>query len=133
MFGAPGIAYIYRIYGIHWCLNIVTDHVDYPAAVLVRAIEPVYGIEQMRRRRFRGQKRLPDGALASGPGRLAEALGISGSLDGHPLQHRPLEVRAGDPVCDDRIIACTRVGITRAIDWPLRFCEHGSAWLSRRP
>jgi DNA-3-methyladenine glycosylase len=133
MFGDPGTAYVYRIYGVHWCLNIVTDAADFPAAVLVRALEPIRGIEHMRRRRFRTQKNQVDRTLASGPGRLAEALGVIGSLDGHPLQRPPLVVLAGETVRTDRIIACTHIGVTRAQDWPLRFCERASPWLSRQP
>ena len=98
MFGTPGIAYIYRIYGIHWCLNVVTDEPDFPAAVLIRAIEPVEGIEHMRRRRAAGQKHLPDTALTSGPGKLAAALGITGALDGHRLDRAPLWIESGTPV-----------------------------------
>jgi DNA-3-methyladenine glycosylase len=131
MFGAPGIAYVYRIYGIHWCLNIVTDQVDFPAAVLIRAIEPVHGIDVMRARRHAGQKHLPDRALASGPGRLAAALGITGAQDGHPLQMPPLWVQLAEPVASSAITSGPRIGITRAADWPLRFRESGSPWVSR--
>jgi DNA-3-methyladenine glycosylase len=132
MFGPPGIAYVYRIYGIHWCLNVVTDAVDFPAAVLVRAVEPLRGIEHMRRRRLRRQTRMDDAMLASGPGRLADALGITGSLDGHPLQCAPLYILPGERVAAAAIAAGPRIGIRHAADWPLRFCERGSPWLSRR-
>jgi DNA-3-methyladenine glycosylase len=132
MFGTPGIAYIYRIYGIHWCLNIVTDRIDYPAAVLIRAIEPVHGIEHMRVRRSAGQKYLSDTALTSGPGRLAAALGITGLLNGHPLDRPPLCIIAGERIDDVAIAAGPRVGITRAAEWPLRFWHSGNAWVSRR-
>lgn len=132
MFGAPGIAYVYRIYGMHWCLNIVTDEIDFPAAVLLRALEPLHGLDVMRARRHAGQKHLPDTALASGPGRLAAALGITGDHDGHPLQREPLLITAATPVAAESITAGPRVGITRAADWPLRFREAGSAWTSRR-
>jgi DNA-3-methyladenine glycosylase len=131
MFGAPGIAYVYRIYGVHWCLNIVSDRMEFPAAVLVRAIEPVYGLAAMRLRRSRGQLRLPDTALAGGPGRLAAALGITGALDGHSLDRTPLWVTPGEPIDDSRVRAGPRIGITRAADWPLRFWIAGSAWVSR--
>jgi DNA-3-methyladenine glycosylase len=131
MFGAPGIAYIYRIYGIHWCLNIVTDREEYPAAVLIRAVEPVAGVDIMRERREAGQKHLPDTALTSGPGRLAMALGITGDLDAHPLDQQPLYVTAGERVPRAAISTGPRVGITRAADWPLRFWETGSRWVSR--
>jgi DNA-3-methyladenine glycosylase len=131
MFATPGLAYVYRIYGIHWCLNIVTDEIDYPAAVLIRAIEPVQGIEQMRARRERGQKHLPDIALTSGPGKLAAALGITGEHDAHPLDRAPLWVRAGQPVARRHVRTGPRVGITRAADWPLRFWERDNPWVSR--
>ena len=131
MFGAPGIAYVYRIYGIHWCLNIVTDAVDYPAAVLIRAVEPVQGIEHMRARRERGQKHLPDTALTSGPGKVAAALGITGEHNAHPLDRAPLWVRAGSPIAARQIATGSRIGITRAADWPLRFWERGNPYVSR--
>jgi DNA-3-methyladenine glycosylase len=131
MFGTPGIAYVYRIYGIHWCLNVVTDRIDYPAAVLIRAIEPVEGIEHMRARRSAGQKQLPDRALTSGPGKLAAALGITGHLNAHMLDRAPLRITAGRRIPDEMTVTGPRVGITRAADWPLRFWEKGSGWVSR--
>ncbi|MBI4545928.1 MAG: DNA-3-methyladenine glycosylase [Gemmatimonadetes bacterium] len=127
MFGPPGIAYIYRIYGLHWCLNTVTGDVGYPAAVLVRALEPLAGMETMRQRR----SLRPDRELASGPARLAEALAISGQLDGHPLQQPPLLITTGQPLPDASISRGPRVGVTRAADWPLRFFVLGSPWVSR--
>lgn len=131
MYGAPGLAYIYRIYGIHWCLNVVTDRVDFPAAVLIRAIAPVLGIEHMRARRIHGDTPLPDRALASGPGRLTAALGITGVHNAQPLDRFPLCIVAGARVDDTAIASGPRIGITRAADWPLRFWESGSAWISR--
>jgi DNA-3-methyladenine glycosylase len=130
MYGTPGIAYVYRIYGMHWCLNIVTDRVDYPAAVLIRAVEPLHGLEHVRARRAAGQKRMPDVALTSGPGRLAAALGITGHLNAHPLDRDPLYVRAGASRAE--IFTGPRIGITRAADLPLRFWEAGNPWVSRR-
>lgn len=132
MFGVPGTAYVYRIYGIHWCLNVVTDRVDFPAAVLIRAIEPVLGIEHMHARRSAAGKPLADRALASGPGRLAAALGITGSVNAHAMDRPPLRIVAGARVNDDRIVRGPRIGITRATDLPLRFWESGSAWISRK-
>jgi DNA-3-methyladenine glycosylase len=131
MFGLPGTAYVYRIYGVHWCLNVVTDEVGFPAAVLIRAVEPVAGIETMRSRRARGQKRLPDTALTSGPGRLAQAFGITGELNAHPLQRSPLVLRAGVPVPELHVAAGPRIGITRAADLPLRFWLRGNPYVSR--
>lgn len=131
MYGTPGIAYVYRIYGIHWCLNVVTDRVDYPAAVLIRAIEPVHGIGDMRARRAAGQKHLPDTALTSGPGRLAAALGITGQLNAHPLDRDPLYIEAGERIGDAALAVGPRIGITRAMELPLRFWEKGNRWVSR--
>jgi DNA-3-methyladenine glycosylase len=131
MFGPPGIAYIYRIYGVHWCLNVVTDEQDYPAAVLIRAVEPLAGLQTMRARRFPGRTPLGDSALASGPGKLAAAFGIDGALDGVPLNGPQLWLQPGPPLPGDAVRAGPRIGITRAADWPLRFCEVGSPWLSR--
>jgi DNA-3-methyladenine glycosylase len=131
MYGVPGTAYVYRIYGIHWCLNVVTDRVDFPAAVLIRAIAPLHGIEHMRVRRSHGRTLMPDTALASGPGRLAAALGIAGVHNAHPLDRFPLRIVAGARVDEAAIARGPRIGITRAADWPLRFWESGSAWISR--
>jgi DNA-3-methyladenine glycosylase len=131
MFGAPGIAYIYRIYGIHWCLNVVTDATDFPAAVLIRAVEPIRGIVHMRQRREAGQKHLPDTSLCSGPGRLAGALGITGALNAHQLDRSPLWLRAATPPEPRSIAMGARIGITRAADLPLRFWERDSRWVSR--
>jgi DNA-3-methyladenine glycosylase len=132
MFGPPGIAYVYRIYGIHWCLNIVTDRAEFPAAVLIRAVEPARGLSAMRARRSAGQKHLPDTALTSGPGRLAAALGITALHDGHALDRTPLWVTPGLPVDAASAQAGPRVGITRAVDWPLRFWIRGNPYVSRR-
>jgi DNA-3-methyladenine glycosylase len=131
MFGPPGIAYVYRIYGVHWCLNVVTDERDYPAAVLIRAVEPLAGLQTMRARRFPVRTPLGDRALASGPGKLAAAFGIDGELDGAPLDTPPLWLQPGPPLPAEAVRAGPRIGITRAADWPLRFCEAGSPWLSR--
>jgi DNA-3-methyladenine glycosylase len=129
MFGAPGIAYVYRIYGVHWCLNAVTHTQDFPAAVLIRAVEPQHGLDVMRERRG---ERLKDRDLASGPGKLAQAFGIDGRCDGHPLDRAPLWIEAGDKVANRDIVCGPRIGITRAIEWPLRFCVRESLWLSRK-
>ena len=128
MFGAPGLAYVYRIYGVHWCLNAVTHEHDYPAAVLIRALEPLEGIEIMRHRRG---PHLRDRDLASGPGKLAQALAIDGAMDAHPLDEAPLWIEAGDRIAAKNIACGPRIGITKAADWPLRFCVRGSQWLSR--
>lgn len=134
MFGPPGIAYVYRIYGLHWCLNAVTGEEGYPAAVLIRALEPLDGIDVMRRRRWGGGdagRRRPDRELASGPARLAEALAIDGTLNGHSLQAPPLVLAEHEPVDEAEIVAAPRIGVTRAADWPLRFYIRDNAWVSR--
>ena len=132
MFGAPGIAYVYFIYGMHWCMNAVTGAVDVPTAVLIRALEPVQGLEVMRERRSSRTGRAPcDRDLLRGPARLTEGLGIDGAHDGHPLQLPPVMIAEGSPVPPERVAAGPRIGITRAADWPLRFHEKNSPWVSR--
>jgi DNA-3-methyladenine glycosylase len=132
MFAAPGIAYVYRIYGVHWCLNAVTMRVEYPAAVLIRAVEPMSGIDTMKRRRWPAGVPGPDRLIASGPGKLAAAFAITGALDGHDLRKPPLLIEAGEPVADSDIVIGPRIGITQAADWPLRFCLARSPWVSKR-
>ena len=125
MFGPPGHAYVYRSYGIHWCLNLVCEGEGVPSAVLVRALEPTHGLDQMRRRRGLDDPRL----LASGPGRLCQALGITGEHDGLPLDRPPFELRErAGPV---QVHSGARVGITRATELPWRYAEAGSRFLSR--
>lgn len=126
MFGPPGTAYIYLSYGIHWCLNAATDREDHPGAVLIRALEPVGDLAAMRLRRG-----TPDRDLARGPGRLCQALGITGAFNGHPLDEPPLVFLETPPVAPEAIDAGPRIGITRATDWPLRFTLRGSRFLSR--
>jgi DNA-3-methyladenine glycosylase len=125
MFGPPGTAYVYLSYGIHWCLNAVTDREGYPAAVLIRALEPLSGLEVMRRRRG-----VRDRDLARGPGRLTQAMGITHALDRHPLDLPPLTIHEAPAVDPASLIAGPRVGISRATDWPLRFTLRGSPWVS---
>ncbi len=126
LFGPPGRAYVYFTYGMHWCLNAVTEAEGYPAAVLIRALEPVAGIETMRRRRGG----VPDRELCSGPARLCQALGVTGRLNGAPLQRGLLRIlQATRP--RRRVIVTARIGITRARDWPLRYVLADSPWVSR--
>ena len=132
MFGPPGIAYVYRIYGVHWCLNAVTHEEAYPAAVLIRAVEPLDGMGVMMQRRFGVYAPGRERQLASGPGKLAAAFAIDGAVDGHRLDHAPLWIEPGVPISGRDIVSGPRIGITRAADWPLRFCVRDSAWLSRR-
>jgi DNA-3-methyladenine glycosylase len=125
MFGPPGHAYVYRSYGVHWCLNFVCDAVDSAEAVLVRALEPTHGIGVMRKRRGTDAER----ALCSGPGKLCEALAIDGEADGAALDEPPfvLLARAETPP----LVLGRRVGITRAAELPWRYGLAGSAFLSR--
>lgn len=128
LYGPPGVAYVYFIYGVHWCVNAVTRTVGLPSAVLIRALEPVEGIElmQLRRRGVRHQRQ-----LANGPGKLCEALGIAGEHNGLPLDRSPLIIRAASPVPDCSVLVTPRVGITKAADWPLRWLERGSEFVSK--
>lgn len=129
LFSAPGTSYVFLIYGLHWCVNAVTEREGFPAAVLIRALEPLEGIAIMQRRR--GSKDMR--GLCAGPGRLCQALGITGKMDGIPLDQPPLEILRGPRLSGRRVIvASPRIGITKAAEWPLRFCLNGSVWLSRK-
>ncbi len=128
LFGPPARAYVYLSYGIHSCLNFVCEPEGEAAAVLIRALEPRWGIEMMRRRR--GRDALRD--LCSGPGKLTEALGVGLELDGAPIGEPPFEVRDRDEDASDVSIATgPRIGITRAADRPWRYCARDSSYLSR--
>ena len=127
MFGPPGRAYVYRSYGIHWCLNVVTGKSGFPAAVLIRALDPTLGAEDMARRR---SGRTP---LCAGPGRLAQALGVTGDLDGHLLADPPLQLLPGWRVPRDLVAVSGRIGVAKAADWPLRFYLRGHPEVSRVP
>ncbi len=125
MFGPPGRAYVYRSYGIHWCLNLVCEGEDIAAAVLLRALEPRYGVERMEERRRTQNARL----LAAGPGRLCEALGVTGEHDGLPLDRPPFELRPRTETPE--IATAPRIGISVATELPWRYVLRGSAFLSR--
>jgi DNA-3-methyladenine glycosylase len=125
MFGPPGYAYVYRSYGIHWCINFVCDAPGRAEAALIRALAPERGIEEMRARRGV----LADRALCSGPGKLCQALGITRAHDGLALDAPPFELieRAGTPV----IVTGPRIGITRAVENSWRYGLATSPFLSR--
>ncbi len=125
MFGPPGYAYVYRSYGIHWCLNFVCERPGSAAAVLIRAIEPTEGLATMRRRRGLRDERL----LCSGPGRLCEALAVTQRQYGLPLDRAPFALFGRDRDID--IIAGPRIGLTKAADLPWRYGERGSRFLSK--
>jgi DNA-3-methyladenine glycosylase len=128
LFGPPGYAYVYRSYGIHALLNAVAEDDGVGAAVLIRAIEPLEGIDVMRERR--GVTR--DDELTNGPGKLTEALGIGLELNGVPLVGGPIEISA--PPADARapvVVTGTRIGITKAAELPWRFCDATSRYVSR--
>jgi DNA-3-methyladenine glycosylase len=128
LFGPPGTWYVYLSYGMHWCANLVCQKAGLASAVLLRALEPVEGLEVMRRRR--GE--LPDRELCSGPGKLCQALGIDRGLDGARMSRSPVIVRPPHRGEFPQVAATPRIGITKAIDWPLRFHVVGSPWLSRK-
>jgi DNA-3-methyladenine glycosylase len=127
LFAPPATAYVYFTYGMHWCLNAVTEAAGFPAAVLIRALEPLAGLATMRRRRGR----VPDRELCSGPAKLCEALGVTGREDGAPLTRGRLRVLRNPSRQRFGIIVTSRIGITRATDWPLRFLIADSPWVSR--
>jgi DNA-3-methyladenine glycosylase len=125
MFGPPGYAYVYRSYGIHWCLNFVCEREGSASAVLIRALRPTAGFSTMRRRRRNTDERL----LCSGPGRLCEALKITGAHNGLRLDAEPFELRARSAEPD--IVVGVRIGITRAVEHPWRYGLAGSRFLSK--
>jgi len=125
MFGPPGHAYVYRSYGIHWCLNLVCEEEGSASAVLVRALEPMHGVAGMRARRGVDDARL----LCSGPGRLCQALGVTRAHDGLPLDRAPFELREREGEAE--VVTGPRVGITKAAERPWRYALAGSRFLSR--
>jgi DNA-3-methyladenine glycosylase len=128
MFGPPGHAYVYRSYGIHWCLNFVCREAGHGAGVLIRAVQPTNGIDRMRARRRCEDVRL----LCKGPGRLGQALGIDRSFNGKALDRPPFALLAlpGDaPIA--KVAIGSRIGISKAIGVRWRFGEEGSTFLSR--
>jgi DNA-3-methyladenine glycosylase len=125
MFGPPGVAYVYRSYGIHWCLNFVCEEEGSASAVLIRALEPIEGLAAMRRRRGVAAERL----LCSGPGKLCEALGVTHRHNGLPLDRAPFELRAR--ASKVVLVRGVRIGITKAVEKPWRYGLKGSRFLSK--
>ena len=128
LYGRPGIAYVYFIYGMYWCVNAVTRAEGLPSAVLIRAVEPVNGIELMRARRPRAKS---DRELTNGPGKLCIALGIGPEHNGATLQRGGLVIREGDRVPDSDVVVAPRIGIKKAADWPLRWYVRDNEFVSR--
>lgn len=125
MFGPAGYAYVYRSYGMHWCVNFVCEQEGSASAILIRALEPTHGLARMRRQRGLSDDRL----LCSGPGKLCEALGVTRKHDGLALDKAPFELRARSEDCE--IAVGVRIGITKAPDKPWRYGLKGSRYLSK--
>ncbi len=125
MFGKPGYAYVYRSYGIHWCVNFVCEEEGSASAVLIRALAPTEGLALMRRRRGVADERL----LCSGPGRLTQALGITHAHNGLPLDRAPFALYARSEAVE--IAVGPRIGITKAVDRPWRYGLKDSRFLSK--
>ncbi len=130
LFGPPGMSYVYFIYGMYWCFNAVTRERGHGAAVLVRAVHPISGIDLMRRRRPRAHR---DHDLTNGPGKLCLAMGIVGEMNGTSLRRGPIIIRAGNPVSDADVVVTPRIGITQAAEWPLRYLVRDDLYVSKTP
>jgi DNA-3-methyladenine glycosylase len=130
LFGPPGVAYVYLIYGMYWCFNAVTRERGHGSAVLVRAVAPIDGVELMRRRRPKVKR---DRDLTNGPGKLCLAMGIVGSMSGSSLRDGPIVIRAGAAVPDADVVVTPRIGITRAADWALRYLVRDDPYVSATP
>ncbi len=128
LFGPPGSWYVYLSYGMHWCANLVCQKTGLASAVLLRALEPLEGLDVMRRRRGP----VPDRELCSGPGKLCQALGITRDLDSRRIAESEVVVHRARSNEENTIAVTSRIGITKAADWPLRFVVAGSPWLSRK-
>lgn len=125
MFGPPGFAYVYRSYGIHWCVNFVCEEEGSASAVLIRALEPTHGLAAMRRRRHAADVH----ALCSGPGKLTEALGITVAHNALPLDRPPIALHARTVKVE--VAIGIRIGITKAVELPWRYGVKGSKFLSK--
>jgi len=128
MFGSAGHAYVYFSYGVHYCLNVTADAPGVAGAVLLRALEPLAGMEVMRRRGDRG----PELRLLSGPGKIGRGFGLTLKDNGRDFTRGPLGVAAGTPVPDGQVAITRRIGISRAVDLPYRFSVMGSRSVSGR-
>jgi DNA-3-methyladenine glycosylase len=128
MYERAGIAYVYFVYGMYWCFNAVTRAEGLPSAVLVRAVEPVEGLDLMRRRRPRVRR---DRDLTNGPGKLCLAMAIDGSMNRQSLQRGSLVIREHTSYPDSAVAITPRIGITQAADWPLRWVVTGNDYLSK--
>jgi DNA-3-methyladenine glycosylase len=128
LFGPPGSWYVYLSYGIHWCANLVCEAEGTASAVLLRALEPVQGVERMRERRGR----VDDRELCSGPGKLCQALGITRDLDGRMMPGAEVVVLPATVALPFEVVTTPRIGITKAADWPLRFMVEGNPHVSGR-
>lgn len=134
--GPPGVAYVYRIYGIHWCFNAVTLPEGVGSAVLVRALAPLAGVPLMRARRGHppeASSARHDHDLTNGLGKLCAALGITGAADGTPLDTGSVRLSPDSAYADADVLVTPRIGITRAADWPLRYLVRDSPFVSRTP
>jgi DNA-3-methyladenine glycosylase len=130
LYGPPGTSYVYFIYGVHWCFNAVTRATGLPSAVLVRAIEPISGLELMRSRRAAARR---DTDLTNGPGKLCAALGIDARHNALPLDRAPVLIRQGAAIPEHRVLVTPRIGIRECADWPLRWFVSDSQYVSRTP
>ena len=128
MFGPAGHLYVYLSYGMHYCCNVVTGQEGHGSAVLIRAIEPLEGVDVMRLLRHGARDR----QLTNGPGKVCQALGIDKQLNGHDLRQEPLVLVLKDQLSPDQIVQTARVGITKAKDEPWRFYVKGSPFVSKK-
>lgn len=127
MFGPPGHLYVYFTYGMHYCCNVVTGPEGYGSAVLIRAVEPVEGVDLMRVRRHD----VADRQLTNGPAKLCQALDIDRALNGHDLRQSPLRLNINPPLPKQQVVQTTRIGISKAKDTPWRFYIKGSPFVSK--
>jgi len=130
LYGPPGVAYVYFIYGMYWCVNAVTRRAGLPSAVLIRAVEPLEGIALMHRRRPRIRR---ERDLTNGPGKLCLALGIDGTMNNTSMQKGPIVIRSYRQYEDRDVRRTPRIGIVKAAEWPLRWIVKDNPYLSKTP